>query len=182
MTTLTLRSVGLCADFSPTGDRAFRYALSLARSHHLQLNVFAFLDSPAETGGPTEGLSGEDRDRRMIAMDRKLREYYEHRLGTFLDVGFKVCEGNHGEELRHCLKRKEYQVLVIPYSDHGMPFSGMPVEEFATRFLSPVVLVGPWRKVRYYLNPQAVHLKDNLHLFEGTWRAIPTIDTRCEIA
>jgi len=181
MTTLTLKAVGLCADFSPTGDRAFRYALSLARSHHLQLNVFAFLDNPFEPGASTEGLSAEDRERHIIAMDRELREHYEDRLGTFLDVGFKVCEGDEGEELRHCLKRKEYQVLVIPYRDHGMPFSSMPVEEFATRFLSPVVLVGPWRKVRYYLNPQAVHLKDKLHLYEGTWRQIPTIDVGCEI-
>ncbi|MEN8148927.1 MAG: universal stress protein [Planctomycetota bacterium] len=181
MTTLTLNAVGLTADLSPSGDRAFRYALSLARTYGLQLNVFAFLDNPFEPDPTVSELTPEEREKRIIAADRKLRLHYEDRLGDFVDVGFKVCEGREGEELRRCLKRREYQLLVIPYRDHGMPFGDMPVEQFASRFLSPVVLVGPWRKVRYYLNAQAVHLKDKLHLYEGTWRAIPTIDTRCEI-
>jgi len=181
MTTLTINAVGLCADYSPSGDRAFRYALSLARAHGLQLNVFAFLEDPFEPGSGVGGLSRQERESRMIAADRKLRLHYEDRLADFVDVGFKVCEGREGEELRRCLKRREYQLLVVPYRDHGMPFGDMPVEEFANRFLSPVVLVGPWRKVRYYLNAQAVHLSDKLHLYEGTWRAIPTADVRCEI-
>ena len=181
MTTLTINAVGLCADYSPSGDRAFRYALSLARTHGLQLNVFAFLDNPFEPDPAGSECAPEDRDRRLIAADRKLRLHYEDRLGDFVDVGFKICEGHEGEELRRCLKRREYQLLVIPYRDHGMSFGDMPVEDFANRFLSPVVLVGPWRKVRYYLNAQAVHLSDKLHLYEGTWRAIPTLDVRCEI-
>ena len=181
MTTLTLKAVGLCADYSPSGDRAFRYALSLARSHNLILNVFAFLENPFAPDPTVTALAPRERERRIIEEDRKLRLYYEDRLGDFVDVGFKICEGREGEELRLCLKRKEYQLLVIPYRDHGMPFGDMPVEEFAYRFLSPVVLVGPWRKVRYWLNAQAVHLKDKLHLYEGTWRPIPRIDLGCRI-
>jgi hypothetical protein len=143
--------------------------------------VFAFLENPFDPDHTVEDLAPEEREKRLIEEDFKLRSYYEDRLGDFVDVGFRVCEGREGEELKHCLKRKEYQLLVVPYRDHGMPFGDMPVEEFAYRFLSPVVLVGPWRKVRYYLNSQAVHLKDKLHLYEGTWREIPHVETGCRI-
>ena len=44
-------------------------------------------------------------------------------------------------ELRRCLKRGEYQLLVIPYLETGGTFGNMPIEEFATHFLAPVVLV-----------------------------------------
>jgi hypothetical protein len=180
MTTLSISSVGLCAHFSTTGDRALRYALSLARARGLQLNVFSFLQSPFGAHGPLEVCTKEERDRLMIQTEYGLRSYYEDRLRDYLDVGFKVCEGDEEVELRRCLKGGEYQLLVIPYLEHGGYFANMPVEEFANRFLSPVVLVGPWRKVRYYLNAQAAHLADRLHLYEGTWRQLPQQAMSCK--
>lgn len=180
MTTLSIRAVGLCAHYSPVGDRALRYALSLAQAQGHQLNVFTFLQDPFD--GPhedVEPLDREERDRRVIAADFELRQYYEDRLRDYLDVGFKVCEGNEELELRRCLKGGEYQVLVVPYLARGAFFANRRIEDFANRFLSPVVLVGPWRKVRYYLNAQAVHMADRLHLYEGTWRALPRREESC---
>jgi len=181
MTTLTINAVGLCADYTPVGDRALRYALSLARSYGLQLNVFSFLDSPFGAHEKPPVRDPEERDRLLVRADQELRLYYEDRLRDYLDVGFKVCEGNEEVELRRCLKRGEYQLLVIPYRERGGWFANMPIEDFANRFLAPVVLVGPWRKVRYWLNAQAVHIADKLHLYEGTWRPLPTRDTSCTI-
>ena len=40
MTTIAVRDVGFCAEFSPQGDWAFDYALSLARSLEIGLKVF----------------------------------------------------------------------------------------------------------------------------------------------
>lgn len=168
MTMVTVDSVGLVAHFSPTGDRAFRYALSLAKGQGIQLNIFSFRHSPFMPDDP-------------VAADREVRLWYEDRLGDFLDVGFRVCEGAEEVELRRCLKRREYQALVIPYLSRGVSFGNLPIEEFAFRFTAPVVLVGPWRKVRYWLNPPAVLLAEKLHLFQGTWRPLPPIDTGCRI-
>ena len=182
MTTTPLDAVGLCAHPSPTGDRAFRYALSFAKAQGLQLNVFTFLPSPwLPVDGPIE-MSDAERAAALIEADRRVRLYYEDRFGDFIDVGFRVCEGRKEVELRRCLKRREYQVLVVPYFARGGPFGDLPVEEFAYRFTSPVVLVGPWRKVRYWLNPPAALIVDRLHLYEGTWRVIPRPETSCALA
>ena len=62
MTVVTVQAVGLCSHFSRTGDRALRYALGLARRDGLQLNVFAFVQTPFETYDPDSGpctLEGE---------------------------------------------------------------------------------------------------------------------------
>ncbi len=185
MTTLTLKSVGLCAHYSPVGDRAMRYALALAKRHQLQLNIFAFPNSPFLVHDPDQPdgpVRDVDRERNLILADRQLRMYYEGRLGDYLDVGFRVCEGREGTELRRCLKRREYELLVIPYLETGGAFGNMPIEEFARHFLAPVVLVGRWRRVRYYLNAQAVLLADKLNLFRGTWRKLNDVDASCNIA
>jgi hypothetical protein len=182
MTIVTLKAVGLCAHPSPTGDRAFRYALALARHHGIKLNVFSFLDDPFDPEHRRPEPKPEERSREIIRADRELREYYDSRAADYLEVGFKVCEGREELELRRCLKRGEYQLLVIPYLERGGWFGTVPVEEFARRFLAPVVLVGPWRKVRYYVNAQAALIADRLHLYEGTWRTLPEVESNCRIA
>ena len=179
MTTISVRSVGLCAHFSPVGDRALRYALSLAMSRNLQLNVFSFLQDPYVPHGEPPAEDHAAHQKRRIRTEFELRSYYEDRLKDYLQVGFKVCEGDEEVELRRCLKGGEYQVLVVPYLERGGFFAGRAIEEFASHFLSPVVLVGRWRKVRYYLNAQATLMADKLHLFEGTWRSLPERDAAC---
>jgi hypothetical protein len=182
MTVLSFRNIGLCAHYSPTGDRALRYALGLARHHGVKLNIFSFLHDPfTETAGTEPELAPRERDRRLVTADQALREYYDGRLGDVLDVGFRVCEGSENVELRRCLKRGEYQILVMPYLEPGGQFGDLTIEDFAMRFLAPVVLVGRGRRVRYYLNPQAVILGDKLNLFKGSWRPLHSVDQSCEI-
>lgn len=184
MTMVTIDSVGLCAHYSPTGDRAFRYALSMARGYGLRLNIFSFLQDPFEPHDPTwrsSSIPRETKQKLIIEADRRMRLYYEDRLGDYLDVGFKVCEEREEVELRRCILRREYQVLVVPYHEQGGSFGNLPIEEFATHFAAPVVLVGPWRRVRYYLNPPATLIADKLHLYEGTWRSLPPIDAGCNV-
>ena len=177
MTTFNIEKIGLVAHYSQQGDWAFDAALQMARSHPAKLNVFSFVDSPYEAPqdlSPNQMSTCDVDDRALVQMDRKLREYYDERLGDFLEVGFRVCEsGRHNLELRHCLKRREYQLLIIPYISCGATFGNMPLEEFAYRFHAPVLLVGPERADQYHLNPPAQVIAGTIDLLSAGWTAIP---------
>jgi hypothetical protein len=159
MTTPTIHKIGLVAHPSPQGDWAFDTALRIARTRTATLNVFEFLESPFDVPldrSPTEVAVRQFEAWELIAADRVLRERYEDRLGDFVEVGFRVCgSARHNLELRQCLRRKEYQLLIIPYLDSGASFGNMPIQEFAFRFPAPILLVGPEHDRQYHLNPPA---------------------------
>jgi len=159
MTTPRIEKIGLVAHFSRHGDWAFASALATARRHNAVLNIFGFLESPYEAPldvAPADRPTCEHNGQILLQRDRELREHYDEPLGDFVEAGFRVCEsGRHNLELHLCLKRREFQLLFIPYLDHGVPFGNMPIEEFAYRFTAPVVLVGPTRPDQHHLNPPA---------------------------
>ena len=69
MTIVTLQAIGLCSHYSRVGDRAFRFGLGLARRRALQLNVFAFVQTPFEAYDPGEGpctLTGTELERVVV--------------------------------------------------------------------------------------------------------------------
>jgi hypothetical protein len=161
-------SIGLVAHFSPQGDWAFETALKMATAQNVQLNVFHFAESPYEApvGVAPVVSASKDIDEAVCArLDRELRERYDERLGDFVDVGFRVCDsGRHNLELRRCLKKKEYQILVIPYLEEGCSFGNMPIEEFAYRFGAPVMLVGPGHPEQRQVNGQGAMFLKTLDL------------------
>ncbi len=167
MTTLRVDNVGLCADFSPQGDWAFDGALSLARSLDLGLRIFGVADMAWDKAQPRT-LSSEE----TIALDRRVREYYDDRLGDFLNVGSRICEGVVNRELRSCLVKREYQMLVLGYRDYGAIFSGRPIEEFATSLPFPVLLAGPERPDQLFANPPALLLAEQQHVQQEDWAPI----------
>ncbi len=170
MTVIAVKDVGFCAHFSRQGDWAFEFALSLAKRLGHRLNVFYFprLEQPSSSR-PPDGL-GEDE---LVALDRRVREYYDAKLGDFVDVGFRVCEDFLATELRRCLFRREYQVMVLGYTGHGVTFGDDSIEAFAYRFNGPMVLVGPERPDQLYLNPPAGVVSWQLGLSEGGWTPLP---------
>jgi hypothetical protein len=164
-----MKGIGLCAIFSRQGDWAFSYALKLARRYNTKLQIFHFLESPyllrrdvvfkdaskKETVPVTPALIQEK--------DRELREKFDEALGDYADVGFRLCEGSDEVELRKCFRKGDYEVLVIGYNEKNASFGGnTSIEEFASGFKGPVVLVGPDSPDTFYLNHAADVVRDQL--------------------
>ncbi len=169
----TLRAVGFCAHYSKQGDWAFDYALRLSCLHQLQLNVFHFLSDPYDPEDTlSDQLTAKEKAALAIERERELRLYYDQRAGDYLDVGFRLCEDNEWTELHRCLVIREFQVLVLGYTERGVTFAGRPIETFADSFVCPVVLVGPDNPDQYYLNSRADLIADNLGLRHGVWQKI----------
>jgi hypothetical protein len=176
-----MNGVGLCAIFSRQGDWAFDYALSLARQYHTKLNIFHFLESPYTL---RRDVVFVDADKKVTAKvtpdliatkDKEMREMFDERLGDYIEVGFRLCEGNDEWELRKCFKKGDYEVLVIGYKAKGADFGGTTtIEAFAEKFKGPVVLVGPDAPDTFYLNDAAEKRVGDLMIADGKWKRIET--------
>jgi hypothetical protein len=173
MTTVRIEKVGLIAHYSRQGDWAFQLAYKMARANNYQLNIFYFLDTSFQTPynrDPNKTPAQMMTEQGLIAEDRKLREYYDESLGDYVKVGFRVCTSvRYSHELRECLKKKDFQLLVVPYPEFDVTFGGMPLTEFAWRFNAPVILVGPQWDEQYYLNPPAQVLSHSIGLQSHFW-------------
>jgi hypothetical protein len=103
-----------------------------------------------------------------IEVERRARVYYDVLLGDYVNVGFRLCEGDEDPELRRCLLiRKDYDVLVLAYEHRGCLFGECPIEEFVEHMPCPIVLVGPDQKDELHLNTLALLWADTLGLREG---------------
>jgi hypothetical protein len=165
MTMTSLTAVGFCAHYSTQGDWAFKLALAMARRNALQLNIFHFLSNPydpADRAG--EGLDKDEVRRIVVEKEMELRLHYDPKLGDYLDVGFRLCEGREWTELHRCLSRREFQVLVLARPNHNSTFGGKPLDEFMDRFACPVVVVGPTSPLDIWLNSPARLIADRLGL------------------
>jgi len=173
MTTLSIDTVGLCAHFSPQGDWAFEFALTLARRREVQLNIFHFLADPFDPTDRTgRYLQPDDRARLIIERERDLRFRYEDRLGDYLLAGFRLCEENEWKELHQCLTKREFQVLVMPWPDPDSSFGARPIADFVDAFVCPVVTVGPDSPYDLVLNRPAAHIASQLGLAPGGWTVV----------
>ena len=156
--------IGLVAHYSEQGNWAFEEAFNLAKEKQVQLNIFCF--SEYTYFRPFDEIRTDDPDapvteEKLITEERKLREYYDTRLGDFYEVGFKLCTRHgHNFELKSCLFKNQFQILVIPYSSHDMQMDNTPIQHFARNFVAPVILVGPERATQYHLNYPACLLAE----------------------
>ncbi len=173
------KGVGLCAIFCRQGDWAFDYALSLARRNKAKLNIFHFLESPYSLRRDVVFVDANRTETAQVTpdliarKDKEMREMFDDRLGDYLNVGFRLCEGNDEFELKKCFRKGDYDVLVIGYRAVGAAFGGTTtIERFAAAFKGPVVLVGPDSADSFYLNEPAVRSLSDLRLPYGTWKRI----------
>jgi hypothetical protein len=174
-----MNGVGLCAVFSRQGDWAFDYALSLARHYKTKLNIFHFLESPYMLRRDVVFVDAEKTKTAQVSpelitqKDREMREMFDPRLGDYVDVGFRLCEGNDEFELRKCFRKGEYEVLVIGYNAKRADFGGTTkIEDFAVKFKGPVVLVGPDAPDSFYLNQHASDRFNDLLIPAGKWTRV----------
>lgn len=175
MTRARLKAVGFCAWMNEVGDRAFRFALDLARRHHAQFDIFIFPSLPSVPHAP-RGRSGERfaiPDELAIETEKQVRLYYDELLGDYLDAGYRLCLGDESPELRRCLFDRQYDILVLPYESEGSLFGERSIEEFAHRMQCPVVLVGPVGGTEIHLNQPARLWLTELGLEKRVWSAIP---------
>jgi hypothetical protein len=172
-----MKGIGFCSHYSRQGDWAFDYAFGLAKAKDLQLSIFHWLESPYryrrdfvydEELGKVVPITDELR----VKKELELREYYDDRLGDFVNVGFNMCESNVGYELNKCLHHGRYDLLVIGYIKKGADFGGYIIEDFAVKFRVPVVMVGPEKPNSYHLNQLAIDKLDQLNIREGEWEKI----------
>ncbi len=182
MTTPRIEGVGVVTHYSTQGDWAFDTAFQIAKSLGAQLNVYHFMTSPYESPlgiSPSMVPSRDFCPKALAKAERFLREHYDERLGDYLNVGFRLCaNGRHNRELRRCLMRKEWQILILPYTETGANFGGMPIEEFAYRFISPLMLVGPDDPRQIRVNAAAMLVKDWL---DSEVSAVTPIDQPTEL-
>ena len=169
-----MHGVGFCAIFSKQGDWAFDYALSLARKHNTKLNIFHFLESPYTLRRDVVFVDAKKEKTAVVTpeliaeKDKELRIQYDDRLGDYVEVGFRLCEGADEWELKKCFKRGDYEVLVLGYQAKGADFGGTTtIEEFAAKFHGPLVLVGPDAPDNFYINDKARAMLDQLDIPEG---------------
>jgi hypothetical protein len=105
-----------------------------------------------------------------------LRFWYDERLEGYVNVGFRVCEGNDQWELKKCFKRGDYDVLVIGYQKRGGDFGGTTtLEKFARAFRGPVVLVGPEDPHSFYINKKAEGILERLNIPKDRWQLVEGI-------
>ncbi|MEW6532366.1 MAG: universal stress protein [Thermodesulfobacteriota bacterium] len=174
-----MKGIGLCAIFSRQGDWAFDYALSLARHHKTKLNIFHFLESPYALRRDVVFVDADKKETAPVSpeliakKDKEMRELYDDRLGDYVDVGFRLCEGNDEWELRKCFRKGDYEVLVVGYKDKGAAFGGTTtIEAFASKFKGPVVLIGPDTPDSFYLNDAARERLGDLLIPDGKWKPL----------
>ncbi|MGD9200643.1 MAG: hypothetical protein PVI26_03690 [Chitinispirillia bacterium] len=176
MAKIRIDKIGLVAAYSAKGDWAFNLAYYLAKLYSFQLNIFSFSESPFGHSNSSDILESNVNcldEKTYISAERKLREYYDSMLEDFENVGFKLCNSHkHNLELRKCLLKKDYQLLIIPYLENDIIFGNMPIEEFAYRFIAPVILVGPDEPHEYRINDQAKIIIDSLALPIASWKQI----------
>ena len=174
MTMYSVNKIGLVSHYSPQGNWAFTLAFELARRNLLQLNIFCFPESSYTVPFDNAENAGEDTGaykKVLIDEERKLREFYDPYLGEYEEVGFKLCtRDRHNFDLRSCLRKKDFQVLVIPYISKEMQMDDMPIEEFAYVFTAPVILVGPERETEYSINSPAKLLADTSMVLPAKFR------------
>ena len=173
-----MEAIGLCSHYSRQGDWAFDYAFRLATKKDIQLNIFHWLESPFRFRRDIVYANDKKQevvrvtDEFQVKKELELLQYYESKLGDFVKVGFRLCEGNEGVELARCFRKREYDVLVMGYIDRGADFGDQVIERFASHFKTPVVMVGPDKSNSFHLNILAADIVDQLGIKEGEWSLI----------
>ena len=181
MTVQAIHGVGYCARMTRSGDWAFNYALDLAVDHEVRLDIF-FFPTPPSRPHLVRGRHGELAElseERKIAMEKEVRLYYDQVLGDYVNVGFRLCEGDEDPELRRCLLvRKEYDVLVLAYEGYRCRFGTRTIEEFAESMPCPTVLVGPERPNQFALNTPATLWIERLRLEGADWHHVNDVEVK----
>lgn len=130
-------------DFSKTSDKAFEYALDLAKAMDCELHVFHALDI---TGIQSGKLLDQDEIEQQIRESlRKIRARYESRLKELKNYSMDVWEGIPFVEIVKYARDKHADLIVMAHHSRRLPAEdsrlGGNVEQVIVRAGCPVLSV-----------------------------------------
>ncbi len=182
-----MRTIGLCTHFCEADSWAFDYALKLVKARAWQLNICHWLPSPYRLRRdlipddlflPQEAV--QKNPQLLARLELQLREYYDERLGDFINVAFKLCEGMYEIEMVRCFRQNLLDLVVMGYlPDDILEPDARPIEEFAVSVPYPLVIVGKNGPNSFLLNQKASEWLDILDLKEAKFQVLdsPLVQT-----
>ncbi|SDT86407.1 universal stress protein [Desulfobacula phenolica] len=130
-------------DFSKTSDKAFEFALKVAKTLDCELHVFHALDiSPLNSG---RMLSQDEIEQQIRESIRKIRALYGERLKELSNYSMDVWEGIPYMEIVKYARDKHADLLIMAHHSRKLPSEdirlGGNVEQVIVRAGCPVISV-----------------------------------------
>jgi len=138
-----LSNIVFGTDFSKTSDKAFDFAIKVAKTLDCELNVFHALDITALHTGKM--LSQDEIEQQIREALRKIRARYEPRLKALKNYGMDVWEGIPYIEIVKYARDKQADLIIMAHHSRRVPSSdirlGGNVEQVIVRAGCPVISV-----------------------------------------
>jgi nucleotide-binding universal stress UspA family protein len=138
-----LSNIVFGTDFSKTSDKAFDFAIKVAKALDCELNVFHALDITALHTGKM--LSQDEIEQQIRESLRKIRARYEPRLKELKDYSMDVWEGIPFIEIVKYARDKHADLLIMAHHSRRVSSSdirlGGNVEQVIVRAGCPVISI-----------------------------------------
>jgi nucleotide-binding universal stress UspA family protein len=138
-----LSNIVFGTDFSKTSDKAFDFAIKVAKALDCELNVFHALDITSLHMGKM--LSQDEIEQQIRESLRKIRAKYEPRLKELKDYSMDVWEGIPFIEIVKYARDKHADLLIMAHHSRRVPSSdirlGGNVEQVIVRAGCPVISI-----------------------------------------
>ncbi|MBU1193342.1 MAG: universal stress protein [Proteobacteria bacterium] len=138
-----LSNITFGTDFSKASDKAFDFAMTLAKTLDCELHVFHALDITSASGGRM--LSQDDIEQKIRESLRMIRARYESRLKTLKNYSMDVWEGIPFIEIVKYARDNHSDLIVMAHhsrkADTADAILGSNVEQVIVRAGCPVISV-----------------------------------------
>jgi nucleotide-binding universal stress UspA family protein len=138
-----ISSITFGTDFSKASDRAFEFALKMARTLDCELNVFHALPVGHPSGDRL--LSQDDIEQKIREKMRIIRARYESRLKTLKNYNMEVWEGIPYMEIVKYARERHSDLIVMAHHSRKLDTDdrvfGSNVEQVIVRAGCPVISI-----------------------------------------
>ncbi len=138
-----LSNIVFGTDFSKTSDKAFDFAIKVAKTLDCELNVFHALDITSLHSGKI--LSQDEIEQQIRESLRTIRARYEPRLKELKGYSMDVCEGIPYMEIVKYARDNHADLLIMAHHSRRVPSGdirlGGNVEQVIVRAGCPVISI-----------------------------------------